>query len=187
MPCPPFNLGIPRAHPWLLLKTGLFSDRIMCSNSVIIHGRVWFVVLPIEGAVFTSQKCGENGWCSRVCAGATSLSSEISSVEISRWRMLFVSVVLVWLFPSFAAHVTGLQCNELHQSFFHQNSQSFRFLDPGIKASIVRACGLCSEWNSSSVFLFFIYGIIVFIICFILFYSLIFSVVIFLQRFYTST
>lgn len=61
------------------------SDRIMCSNSVIIHGRAWFVVLPFEGAVFTpqKQKCGENGCCSLVCAVATSLSSEISSVEIS--------------------------------------------------------------------------------------------------------
>ncbi len=69
-------------------------------------------------------------------------------------------------------------------SFFHQNSQSFRFLDPGIKATIVTACGLCSEWNST-MFFFFIYGIIVFINFFILLY--IFSVYIFLQSFYTST
>ncbi len=72
------------------------SDRIMCSNSVIIHGRAWFVVLPFEGAVFTpqKQKCGENGCGSLVwCGFATSLSSEISSVEISSWRMLLVNVV----------------------------------------------------------------------------------------------
>lgn len=94
VPCSPFNLGILLAQWQIHTKTGLFVtilvfDRIMCSNSVIIHGRAWFVVLPSEGAVFTlqKQKCCENGWCSRMCAVATSSSCKIGSVEISCWRI----------------------------------------------------------------------------------------------------
>lgn len=115
VPCSPFNL----VHWQIHTKTGLFVtilvfDRIMCSNSVIIHGRCCFYTAEAEvlwKRVMLTRLCDCN-----ILILRNRLSRNI--LLKNRVSEVFVSVILVWLFPSFghAQLLRNLQRNGFHKS-----------------------------------------------------------------------
>lgn len=159
-----FACSLLSIYPW---DPAPYENRAVCHDSVFWQDHV--------------LRFSHNSWevlwkrlmLTRLCGCNILILQNRLSRNILLKNHAFLSVIPVWLFPSFGHTqllqlLRNLQRNEFHKSpnlsFFHLNSKSLGLLFPGIKATLVRECGLHAELNAdhtdTQFFLYYLYTII---------------------------